>query len=281
MISTAHTSRSISYNDLETLLSRVPRALKKGAYRSAILNDNVLGKPTMVTRLRSADVLSKLYELDIFSESFHYFLLLWQHSESHRELLAMLMALHTDSLLSSTADVILNTGVGRDLLKSDLRDALLGKLSDIDSSVTYAESVVESTIRNIAASWTQSGHLEGRVRKIRRSVTPTIESVCLAAYLARKDAIAVNSMFTSKYFRVFDASVTEFRALLRDAYLAELLEYRESQDVFEVRFPTVDLESQLISQRSDRYGSQDNGICDDKANLEYAAFSCGLGASHV
>ncbi len=51
-------------DDLALLLDRVPPQAIKDGYLSAVLEENVLGKPTRTTRQRSAKRLTELYSLD-------------------------------------------------------------------------------------------------------------------------------------------------------------------------------------------------------------------------
>ncbi len=60
----AHTSRTMMLQELTLVLNHVSPNATQAAYRRAIIEDNVLGKPTQTTRQRSAKRLAELYALD-------------------------------------------------------------------------------------------------------------------------------------------------------------------------------------------------------------------------
>ena len=47
----------------------------------------------------------------------------------------------------------------------------------------YSESNRNKIARNAASSWTQSGHLAGRAKKIRQRIKPTVVAVTMAFFL--------------------------------------------------------------------------------------------------
>ncbi len=59
-----HTRRAMMLEELGLVLDRVPQIARKGEYELAIVEQNVLGKPTRSTRQRTAQRLSDLYALD-------------------------------------------------------------------------------------------------------------------------------------------------------------------------------------------------------------------------
>src|SRR5207245_1582770 len=56
-----HTSRTMMFDELSLLLEKVGASANADAYLSAIIEENVLGKPTQTTRQRSAKRLTELY----------------------------------------------------------------------------------------------------------------------------------------------------------------------------------------------------------------------------
>ena len=63
--------------------------------------------------------------------------------------------------------------------------------------------------RNAASSWSQSGHLEGRVRKIRQEVRPTPGSVAYAIWLGSLHDLAGEDLLRTPWARVLDQSPIE------------------------------------------------------------------------
>ncbi len=63
-VSSAHTSRTMMLEELSLVLNGVDVKVSAAGYRSAIIDDNILGKPTRTTRQRTAQRLTELYALD-------------------------------------------------------------------------------------------------------------------------------------------------------------------------------------------------------------------------
>jgi hypothetical protein len=75
------------------------------------------------------------------------------------------------------------------------------------------ESTLDKVARNASSSWTQSGHLEGRVRKIRHLVRPTPGPVVYALWLGSFDDLAGEDLLRSAWARILDASPQELMNL--------------------------------------------------------------------
>ncbi|NOZ78339.1 MAG: hypothetical protein GXP48_03990 [Acidobacteria bacterium] len=173
-----HTSRTIMLAELSELLAVVPADADRLVYACAIVDDNVLGKQTLATRRLTNQRLGELYGLDHRIPLFRVLRHLWALDEEGRPLLAMLCALARDPLLRCTAEGVLSLPFGTELVRTSyretIREAVGHRLND---------ATLDKVARNMASSWTQSGHLEGRVRKVRRRVRPTVGPVTLALWL--------------------------------------------------------------------------------------------------
>ena len=88
----------------------------------------------------------------------------------------------------------------RSSLSGALRNATDQRLND---------SILDKVARNTASSWSQSGHLEGRVRKIRQQVTPTPGALAYAAWLGSIEGLAGDHLLNSQWARVLDHSPVE------------------------------------------------------------------------
>ena len=173
-----HTSRTIMLSELSDLLATEPIDAERTEYASAIIDDNILGKQTMATRRLTNQRLGELYGLNRRLPLFRTLRRLWAIDEDGRPLMALLCALARDPLLRSTAKSVLDLPVGAELVRasvlSGIRDAVGSRLND---------SILDKVARNAGSSWSQSGHLKGRVRKIRQRVTPTPGAVALALWM--------------------------------------------------------------------------------------------------
>lgn len=203
-----HTSRTMMLAELSELLSALPATATREEYADAIIEDNVLGKQTTATRRLTNQRLGELYGLSLTVPLFRVLRRLWDIDEQGRPLIALLCALARDPLLRATAEAVIPLPVGAELVRtimsSTIRAATGNRLN---------ESTLDKVARNASSSWTQSGHLDGRVRKIRHLVRPTPGPVVYALWLGSFDDLAGEDLLRSAWARILDASPQELMNL--------------------------------------------------------------------
>src|SRR5207247_1424549 len=79
------------------------------------------------------------------------------------------------------------------------------------------EATLDKVVRNASSSWTQSGHLQGRVRKFRQSVRPTPLSTAYALLLGYLEGLRGGRLFETTWTRVLDASPAALRSVAAEA----------------------------------------------------------------
>ena len=94
--------------------------------------------------------------------------------------------------------------------------------------------MLRSLAQNCASTWTQSGHLEGAIKKIRLRVTPTPVSVALAALLAIVSGFGGPAILSSIWMKVLDLSPDRALDDLRRAEAVGLARVRSAGDVIEI-----------------------------------------------
>jgi hypothetical protein len=194
-----HTSRTIMLAELTDLLADLPADASRDEYAEAIVEDNILGKQTAATRRLTNQRLGELYGLDRRLPLFRVLRRLWNVDPDGRPLLALLCSMARDPLLRITAPAVISLPRGSELVRgmyvNTIRQAVGDRLN---------ESTLDKVARNSASSWTQSGHLEGRVRKIRQRVTATPGSVAMALWLGSLEGLAGNSLVECRWVRTLD-----------------------------------------------------------------------------
>ena len=63
-------------------------------------------------------------------------------------------------------------------------------------------STLQSTVRNLAATWTHSGHLNGRSRKTRSGANATPGSVSMALWMGYVCGARGETLFETEYARI-------------------------------------------------------------------------------
>lgn len=229
-----HNSRTLSFNDLSTLLAQVPADATNEDYRAAIREDNVLGKNTASTRKYVGQRLTQLYGLDHQITIFRVFRTYWALADRGRSVLALLLALARDPLLRLTAPAILDLDHGEELNKKVLRSLLRAETGD-----RFNETSIKKIAQMTASSWTQAGHLEGRYTKRRSQPVCTPATVAYALLLGYISGSRSTMLFDTLWTHVLDIAEYELHELTREASRRGLLTYRNAAGVIEVDFTNI------------------------------------------
>ena len=226
-----HTSRTIMLAELRALLAHCPPDATRGDYLSAIHEDNCLGKRTVATRKLSSQRLSELYALDPEVPLFRVMRRCWYADGGGQAVLALVLALARDPLLQATAPPIVRMRPGEELARQQLTDAL-----NRAAGSRLSESTLDKVVRNASSSWTQSGHLRGRGRKIRQSITPTAVATAYALLLGYVAGTRGPALFETLWAQVLDAPTSELIRLAMDARRLGFLDMSQSGGVIDVTF---------------------------------------------
>ena len=226
-----HTSRTIMLDELRALLANCPPDANRGDYLKAINEDNCLGKRTTATRKLSSQRLSELYGLDPEVPLFRVMRRCWYSDREGHAVLALLLALARDPLLRVTAPAILRMRPGEELPRQQMTAALSRAVGS-----RLCESTLDKVVRNAASSWTQSGHLKGRGRKIRQSVAPTPAVTAYALLLGHLSGKRGPALFETLWAQVLDTPTGELINLAMDARRLGFLDMSQSGGVVEVVF---------------------------------------------
>ncbi len=228
-------SRTIMLRELTELFTVVPPDAARDEYCTAIVDENALGKATYATRRSSRQRLREMYGLDPALAVFRVLRRLWDIDPHGRPLLAMLCALARDPLLRSTAPPVLALAPGDELVRSRfaavIRAAVGSRLND---------AVLDKVARNAASSWAQSGHLAGRMRKVRRRVRPTPGAAAMALWLGEQEGRAGLSLLDSDWAAVLDARGRALLSPTLEAKRLGLIRARASGNVVEIDTREID-----------------------------------------
>lgn len=226
-----HTSRTIMLNELRAVLDICRPDAARHDYLAAIHEDNCLGKRTVATRKLSSQRLSELYALDPKVPLFRVMRRCWYADRDGRSILAMLLALARDPLLRASAPPVLRMRPGEELARQQITDALNRAVGS-----RLSDSTLDKVVRNVASSWTQSGHLKGRGRKVRQAARITPASTAFALFLGYLTGKRGAALFDSPWVQVLDAPVGELMHFAMDARRLGFIDMSQSGGVIEVGF---------------------------------------------
>jgi hypothetical protein len=226
-----HTSRTIMVKELSELFKHCPQDAARSDYEHAVIEENILGKRTGSTRKLTLQRLSELYGLRQEILLFRILRLWWQADETGHPLLALLESLARDPMLRVTALPILAMKNGEELSRHLFTEALSRGTGE-----RLNESSLDKVVRNTASSWTQSGHLEGRGRKMRKLVRPTPAATAYALLLGYIMGDRGFSLFQTFWAKILDAPQDDLIYLAMDAKRLGFLDMSQAGGVIDISF---------------------------------------------
>ena len=230
-----HTARTMMLAELRALLSFVDSAdAARADYLEAIQTANCLGKRSGKTRTLTFRHLADLYSLDPGLLVFRALRFFWPRDLDGQPLLAALCAYSRDPLLRATAPFVLGFQEGATITREAMEEFI-----DAQGPGRFSKATLKSTAQNINSSWTQSGHLGGRVRKVRARAVATPASASLALLLGYVSGLRGESLFKSDFTRMLDCSFEKTIELAEDASRRGWISLKRVGQVVEVLFPNL------------------------------------------
>jgi len=225
-------SHTIGVPHLVELLRAVPADAAHQTYRSAVVADNVLGRPTQAGRERSFRHLRELYFLDPSRREFAALRRLWDVDSDAQPLIAGILAFTRDGILRASFSAIHQTPPGGIVTSDDLTQAVTAVYG-----VDLSESTLGKTGRNTGACWTQTGHLAGRTKKLRQSIEAFPAAVAYAAYLGHLAGKRGAGVLDTPWVALLDLPAGAGLDALRRAHTQGLLDLLVAGNVVDVSFP--------------------------------------------
>src|SRR5262249_20837190 len=139
-----------------------------------------------------------------------------------------------DPLLRATTSPVMNASDGERVDVVSLAEAL-----EFAFPNRYSGLNRNKIARNAASSWTQSGHLTGRAKKVRQRIKPTAAAVTMAVCLGNIAGYHGAAAFSNPWCRLLDLNSDQAKAMGIDAHRAGLLNLRSVGEVVELSFPLL------------------------------------------
>ena len=229
-----HTSRTLMLVELRLLLAACPATTNVEGYRTAVVEENVLLKRTATTRRATFKWVRQLYALDTALPIFGALRHLWEADAAGQSTLAILCAVARDPMLRATAPVVLDCAPGAELPAPRLAEAI---------EAAYLGRFNAGSLRALgshtASSWQQSGHLTGKVRKVRATVQPTPASTAYALLLGHLCDERGVGLFATLWARLLDAPPSALDAQAFAAAQRGWLDYRRIGEIADFGFSAL------------------------------------------
>ena len=153
-------------------------------------------------------------------------------------------------MLRATSAPVLALSVEEELVRSELFDTLREAVGP-----RMNDSILDKVVRNAASSWTQAGHLSGRVRKVRRRVAPTAGVTALALWLGEIEGRGGLSLLNSGWTSVLDVRGEALLPLVFDAKRLGLVQARVAGGVIEISARLLDPEEETLTTGAGSFGA--------------------------
>lgn len=190
-----HMSRSVMLPELGLLFDAVPVAAGRVDYRAAILDGNVLGKPTFSSRQKSEKHLYELYGLDPALALFRVLRRFATEDPVSLPLLALTCAFCREPQLRASFDLIETLKPGDVLTRAQMVAYLEAVFPERFSPVMLA-----SLATRLGVTWAATGHLKGTAKRTRTLPVATPAACTYAMFagylLGLRGDLLVSSVFT-------------------------------------------------------------------------------------
>jgi hypothetical protein len=226
-----HLARSMMLTELTLLTRALPVDAALGDYRRAILDDNVLGKPTYSSREKSFRHLKQLYSLDPARTLFRLLRQLAADEAAGLPLLALTCAFCRDPQLRHSFTLIDTLPPGETVTRQRMEDHLETGFPGRFSPVMRA-----TLAQHVNTTWTAAGHLVGRVRKVRTVPVPRCTATTYALLAGYLLGLRGDILLQSLFARLVAADPVQAASHLATASLRGWLRFRQAGGVTEIDY---------------------------------------------
>jgi hypothetical protein len=190
-----HQSKTMMLRELSALLQAAPDPGSVDV-SDLIINQNALLKKTGSARRLALQRLNGLYGFASAAPIGRVLARLWQRDDASRPLLALLCSLARDPSLRDSATAVLDAKLGSDVRWPDFAS----RFESLHPG-RYSANMLRSMSQNCASTWTQSGHLWGRVKKRRVRAIPSPVAAAYAALLGELVGFGGATLLASPWIR--------------------------------------------------------------------------------
>ena len=215
--------------EIDSIFQNLPYDASLSGIKEAILTENILNKKSISGRNKTLTFLKRMYGLDDSIPLYRIFRFFWKENEKERPMLALLYALARDESLRVSADYILSLSCGdrsdKEVLIQHLHENLEGSFTD---------KTMKSMAENLLSSWTQSGHLTGRLKKFRAKAVSGSASLTFTLCLGAMMGQAGMMLLRTPWIPILDMTTTERDDALHNASVQGLISYKAAGGMVEI-----------------------------------------------
>jgi hypothetical protein len=163
---------------------------------------------------------------------------IWWEDPDSRPLLAVMCAAARDPLVRCSIEAIVNAAPGAQVTPKALADAVQGAFPG-----RFSPDVSGRIGRNLASTWTQSGHLASKGRtapklRVRIKVRPV--AGLFALYLGHLAGLSGPALFTTPWTTMLDADSATMTGIAQEAGRLGWLDFAASGGMIQIGFDHLD-----------------------------------------
>lgn len=197
----------------------------------AVTDENVLEKPTLSSRKKSWHHLVELYSMDPEKTLFR---ILWELAHQDSEAipqLCLVCAFARDPQLRYSFELIRSLRLGEVLERAAMEQYL-----ETGFPRRFSSAMKKSMAQNVNTTWTVSGHLAGKAKKVRRVPEPRPVSAAYAMLVGYLSGLRGEQLLNSPFAALVSSSRAQFDSSLALASAKGLISLKKAAGVVEFDF---------------------------------------------
>ena len=230
----AHMARSMMLDELTLLIRGTRPDASKEALKKAVVEENLIGKPTASSRKKTFDHLRRAYGLDANTALWRVLRQFVQREPQALPLMALVLVHSRDQQLRKSFELVANLKPGQELprvqMEEWLEQAYPGR---------YSKAMKRSTAQNVNTTWTATGHLVGKAHKFRSRPRSTWLATTYAMFVGYLAGIRGQVLLDSVYGKLVGVDPLTAADHLSIASAHGLLRFRNAGGVVETDFSNL------------------------------------------
>jgi hypothetical protein len=240
-----HSARSMMFLEMCALVRALPLAVTEDEFAKAIVEENVLNKPTLSSRKKSLRHLAELYGMDCSKALFR---VLWDFGHADMDSLhqlCLVCAYARDPQLRHSFELVRNLRLGELLERAAMEQHL-----EIGFPGRFSPAMKKSMAQNVLTTWTFGGHLAGKVRKTRQLPEPRPISAAYAMFVGYLTGLRGERLLDSAFAFLVASNRSQLQAALSLASAKGLLSLKQAAGIVEFDFSNLltSAEQELIHE---------------------------------
>jgi hypothetical protein len=217
--------------EMRALVRAMHLTVTKDDFTKAIVEENVLEKPTLSSRKKSLRHLFELYGMDTSEALFR---VLWDFGHADLDSLhqlCLVCAYARDPQLRHSFELVRTLRLGEVLervaMEKHLENGFPGR---------FSPAMKKSMAQNVNTTWTFGGHLAGRAKKTRRLPEPRPVSAAYAMFVGYLTGLRGERLLNSAFASLVTSNRTQLIAALSLASAKGLLSLKQAAGIVEFDF---------------------------------------------